>query len=562
MLLQKAGRLFIVFNIICSNLYAQSDYINLSSKQYELIDRLDVKLKHDSILSFSTTKPYLRKKITEKIEAIDSMDKAGTLPIHLSKIDRYNIKSLLMNNNEWTKYYEDSFQNKKGIFNTFFHNPNHLYVTKGKDFVFIVDPLLNLEYGRANDYNTTLFVNSRGITIRGNVQRKIGFYTYLTDNQERDAQYVQDFVIKNKAVPGNGFFKSYHKTGYDYFDARGGITFNAGKYFDFQLAYDKLFIGNGYRSLLLSDFSNNYLFLKFNTQIGKINYQTVIAETIAPFELNNRDTRPKNYLMIHHLSWQVSKSLNLGLYENVIEPGKPGFQLSYLNPVIFYKAIEQQLGTAGKTNLGLDFKVNAFHNTQLYGQILINEFVVKEVLHYNRGFFANKQALQLGIKYIDAFKVNNLDLQFETNLVRPYTYTNFDSVTNFTHYNQPLAHPVGANFKEFIAIAKYQPLPKLHFLGKFIYYKQGLDSARVNFGADIFRSYTSRPRDYGFFIGSGIPVNCTLSSFTVSYELVENMFVELNTSYRTYNIQNQPKSNVFFYTLGIRWNIGRREFDF
>ena len=58
-----------------------------------------------------------------------------------------------------------------------------------------------------------------------------------------------------------------------------------------------------------------------------------------------------------------------------------------------------------------------------------------------------------GIKYINAFNLRNFDLQLETNIVRPYTYQHNDSIDNYSHYNQPLAHPLGANFAEVIAIA-------------------------------------------------------------------------------------------------------------
>ena len=57
-------------------------------------------------------------------------------------------------------------------------------------------------------------------------------------------------------------------------------------------------------------------------------------------------------------------------------------------------------------------------------------------------------AYKLGGKYFDAFTVKNLDLQGEMNMVRPYTYTHYDSTANYTHYNQPLAHPLGAGFAE------------------------------------------------------------------------------------------------------------------
>jgi hypothetical protein len=404
------------------------------------------------------------------------------------------------------------------------------------------------------------------VTVRGVIGKKLGFYTLLTDTQERDPAYVQDFVTKHDAVPGAGFYKIYNNNGYDYFDARGGISFNAAKYFNIQFAYDKLFIGNGFRSLFLSDFSNSFLYLRVSTRIWKFDYENILAETIAPFPPfftdGKRDMRPRNYMVMHHLSLQATKWLNIGFYENVMEEGKWGFQLSYLNPVIFYRAAEIQLGASGKANVGFDFKANATKDIQFYGQLLINEFVTKEVFNYSRGAYVNKQAAQLGMKYIDAFTVKNLDLQLEANLIRPYTYTNFDSTTNLTHYNQPLAHPLGANLREFIGIAKYQPFPRLYLTGKLMYHKQGLDSAGVNMGADVSRSYSTRPRDYGFYIGTGIPVNSTTAALSASYEIFENMFIDLNTTYRTYNVKDQPKSNTFFYTIGFRVNLQPREFNF
>jgi hypothetical protein len=220
------------------------------------------------------------------------------------------------------------------------------------------------------------------------------------------------------------------------------------------------------------------------------------------------------------------------------------------------------LGLAGKASIGIDAKANIARKVQLYSQLLINEFHIHEILHYGDGAFVNKQALQLGGKYINAFGINNFDLQMEANLIRPFTYTNYDSVTNFTHYNQPLAHPLGANVKELIFIAHYQPLPKLYITGKIITFKQGLDSAGINMGGNIFRSYTSRTRDYGYYIGSGIPVNSTSASLNISYEIFENAFIDFNATHRSYNVTGQPNSAVSYYSVGFRLNIQRREFNF
>jgi len=565
MQMKKTINLATLLVLLSLSAFSQSDRISPGNKQYQLLDRLDIKLQNDSILSFSTIKPYNRKQVTERIEYLDSLDKADALPIDLSAVDRYNIRSLLMNNAEWTKGFGDSFHVRKPIWNTFFKTPAHLYETYAKDFTLILDPVLNLQVGKSSEVDDPLFQNTRGITIRGNIGRKLGFYTYLTENQERDPMYVQQYVARKYGVPNAGYYKYFNTNGYDYFDARGGIDFAASKYFNFRFGYDKLFLGNGYRSLMLSDFSNNFLYLQMDVQLRKFAYKSVYAELIAPFNpIPNRDTvRYKNYMAFHHLSIQVAKWLNIGAYENVIYNGSKGIELSYLNPVIFYRSVEMQLGSGNsKATVGFDVKANLFKKAQFYGDLIIGEFIFKDVIHYNRGSVYNKQALQLGAKYIDAFGVKNLDIQAEANWVRPFMYSHNDSSTGFTHYNKELAHPLGANFSEYILLAKYQPLPRLYFTGKLFYNKKGLDSLGVNMGGDIFRSYYSAPRADGFFIGGGIPAKTLLVSFAASYELLQNLFVDVTLANRNYNVQAQPKVSEFFFSAGVRWNIARREFEF
>ena len=84
----------------------------------------------------------------------------------------------------------------------------------------------------------------------------------------------------------------------------------------------------------------------------------------------------------------------------------------------------------------------------------------------------------------------------------------------------------------------------------------------VNMGNNLFRSYLTRPRDYGFHIGTGIPAKQFLASFSASYELLQNLYIDLNIAQRNYNVQAQAKRNEFFFTARVRWNIGKREFEF
>ncbi|MDQ6755646.1 MAG: hypothetical protein M3004_01810, partial [Bacteroidota bacterium] len=83
-------------------------------------------------------------------------------------------------------------------------------------------------------------------------------------------------------------------------------------------------------------------------------------------------------------------------------------------------------------------------------------------------------------------------------------------------------------------------------------------------GSNPLRSYLSRPRDYGFTIGSGNKAKCLNASFVAAYELKENLFVEGTVLLRHYStaLPTSLSGNTSMLTLGIRWNLFRREYDY
>jgi len=541
---------------------AQTTYLPQGDKANILIERLEIKRKNDSALNFSKTRPFSRQSI---ISNINQWNKPGINNMKLSKVDQYNLNSLLMNNIEFVAD-RDKFKSRKPIVKRFYQTPANLYEVHIKDFELVINPVIQFTVSKEKDNDETLYLNTRGLNLRGRIANKIGFYAYITDNQEKDPMYVRDWVKMRKAIPGQGFYKSFKTTGYDYFDARGYFTFNVTKYIDVAFGYDKNFIGNGYRSLFLGDGSNSNLFLKLNTRIWKINYQNLFMELHAAEMPGGGDKLlPKKYAAMHHLDVAVNKWLNIGLFEGVIFGRKDRFDFGYLNPIIFYRSIEHQNGSFDNSVAGLDAKANLAKKIQVYGQFSLDEFILSEIKR-NRGYWANKWGIQIGAKYIDAFGIKNLDLQLEHNRVRPFTYSHRDSVANYTHYNQPLAHPLGANFQEFIGIARYQPAPKWLAIAKLIYYAQGRDSNSRSFGSNIFLPYQPpyRTGDFGYTIGSGWKTNVFYASFLLSYEWRENFFLELNAVYRKQDTKTPPitSSNTSIVSFGVRWNMHRREFDY
>ena len=557
----KQSLVRLAFILLPVSVFSQTTYLPQGDKANILMERLEIKNRTDSFFNFSKTKPFSRKHTVNAVtHYLQQNGKA------LSKVDAYNIQRVLMNNLEYLPEADRlQYASKKPILKNFYTSPANLYEVHVKDFDLVINPVIQVTVSKEKDNDETLYQNTRGLNLRGRIANKIGFYAYITDNQEKTPFYVRDFVNARRAVPGAGFYKDFKGTGYDYFDARGYFTFNVTKYIDVTFGYDRNFIGNGHRSMFLSDFGNSNLFLKLNTRIWKFNYQNLFME------LHNADNRigdkliGKKYAAMHHLDVNVTKWLNIGLFEGVIFGRKDRFDFGYLNPIIFYRSIEQQNGSFDNSVAGLDAKANIGKGIQFYGQLSLDEFLLSEIKN-NRGWWANKWGIQLGAKYIDAFGIANLDLQLEHNRVRPFTYSHRDSVANYTHYNQPLAHPLMANFSEFIGMARYQPAPKWLAVGKLIYYTQGRDSSNQSYGSNIFYPNVPpfRQGDFGYDIGSGWKTNVFLASFLLSYELRENLFLELNAVVRKQETKTAPliSNNTSVISFGVRWNMHRREFDF
>jgi len=327
-------------------IFAQTTYIPEGSKEYDVIDRLEIKQTTNPVLNFSSDKPFSRKAIVPAVEKIDSLDSANGS--NLTPVDKYNLQALLMDNSEWVSGSEESFLSKKPIWNALYVTKPNLLEVNTKDFFLALNPIIYFQVGKESGNNENIFLNKRGITVRGRIANKIGFSSTISENQERGPSFFQERVARYNAVPGVGFYKKFKKTAFDYFDARGYVTFNATKYIDIQFGYDKNFIGDGYRSLFLSDDANSYLFLKLNTRIWKFNYQNLFMELMPPFTKTGDYLLVRKYAAMHHLSMNVTKWLNIGLFESIMFGRSQYFDFEYLNPIIFLRYVEGNVGSPEK----------------------------------------------------------------------------------------------------------------------------------------------------------------------------------------------------------------------
>lgn len=539
------------------SIYAQSTTLPFHHIDYHLVDRWEIKTGQLSNAVFTSSKPYFRKGVVDLI-------RTDSLPGVYSSKDRINNYYVLKDNNEWNE--DTQYEYEKPILKHFYKYKTDFFFLNRKDLMFKLNPVLQFHIGADSDSETPRFINSRGFEFRGWVDEKVGFYVYVTDNQARYQNFADSWIKINKAVPGENDWKEAGKTGaVDYFQNRGYITFSPTKHITFQLGHDHNFIGNGYRSLLLSDFSAPYFFGKISTQVWKLNFTNLWSQQIQTFDpTDGNQLLPRKYTATQHVSYNVTRWLNLGLFETVIYE-RDGLDINYFNPVIFLKPLENSVGSPDNAIIGADFKVNFLRSFSAYGQLMLDEFNISK-LREEPGWWANKYGGQLGLKYIDVAGIVNLDLQAELNAVRPYTYSHSNTAINYTHYNQPLAHPLGANFKELILIGRYKPLRKLDVELKWMLAEQGLSTDTLNLGENIFLSNTDRNTENNNEIGQGINTQINNLLFRASYQPFHNIYVDFIFQTRAYTIDldnidpNHFRNN--YVGFGLRTNMAFKEFMF
>lgn len=571
--------LFLICLLASTTAFAQSPYAPLNEDYYHWIDRYEVKAGVVMPQFFTTVKPYKRSAIVEFVDSVQSM---GGFQ---SRVDQFNYEYLQNDSWEWSQ--AESSDSKKPFLKHFYKKKPDLYHVETPAFDLHISPVLYIGAGKDSRKDDMLFINTRGVELRGMVDRKVGFYTYLTDNQMVLPSYVSDQMQLNPVIPHEGFWKEFKdQKGVDFLQARGYITVDASRSINLQVGYDRFNIGNGVRSFIFSDFAAPVSFFKANIKVWKLNYQYFISEMTA--DVNATPTGgsrsaengyPDKFVTFHHLSINIGKKLNVGLFESVIfspddSTGSGKFEWAYLNPIIFFRAIEQQNGSSDNVILGLDFKWNAVKKLSFYGQFTLDEFVLDEIKAGN-GWWANKFAIQGGAKYVDAFGISNLDLQGEINIARPYTYSHGTLYGNYTHYQQPIAHPLGANFKEIIGIIRYQPVPKVYLTGKLMIASTGRDSTdynwgstsvptyEYNWGGDLLKQNTTREQEYNNTIGQGFKNDILYGSLTLSWQIKHNVFLDGTV------ILRKSTSELAFYnnntsitSLALRWNIAQRLYEF
>jgi len=430
-------------------------------------------------------------------------------------------------------------------------------INAGMDYI-EVTPHIYSNVGLANSRITSLASDIfAGLSITASVKNKLAVNLsgyYGTQNSTGWESILRDSlsVFPNWGVARNGGIDRYFSS------MEGYISFSPDHIFNMEVGRGRHFFGDGINSLFLSSNANAFPYFKLSTTVWNIKYVNLYGWhrdiRISPFD---RNSWLNKFTASHFLSWNVSEEVSLSLFETIIWAAEDslnqrGFDLNYLNPVIFYRPIEFSLGSADNAIIGFGLKWNASKTLAFYGQWMLDEFLLSNFVQGN-GWWGNKFGFQAGVHAFDAFRIKDLNMKFEFNLVRPFTYSHGNVTQNYGHFNQSLAHPIGSNFYNFNLLANYRKKEWL-FEGQAIYSIYGRDSMNTNLGGNIYQSYVNPDFTFGNEITQGVEHHLIDLRLRLNYMLSKRDDFRLFADLRYYNLNQLEVSNNLYFKIGLRIN--------
>lgn len=392
--------------------------------------------------------------------------------------------------------------------------------------------------------NKTGYKLGLGLELKGNIKDQ--FYFRLS-GVEGVSQHNNRYGLKAYQNDSIGKLNLFS-------DIRSRISYTPNHIFNFQAGLDHNFIGEGARSMLLSDYGSSYPFGQIRMRFWRLEY-SILYQFLRERDNNRWEGK---FSSSHHISFNVAKWLNIGVFETVVFQPKDtlvnrGFDVEYLNPFIFYRPQEYSLGSSDNVLLGVE--LNAFWKQHtFYSQFILDEFYFAEI-KAKSGWWANKFGGQFGVKGRFNQGKNAYFYRLEFNFARPYTYSHISEELNYGNQGNPLSHPYGSNFMEMLVEFKWQN-DKLSAKLFSNYYQRAYDKDGFNYGNDIYVPYINRPFEYGHTIGQGQGFNGTKTILGGGYQIMKagnlNVFIENHFDYNT--ISNKLD---YMLVIGLRsqlWN--------
>lgn len=417
-----------------------------------------------------------------------------------------------------------------------YQNGEDMLSVEGDDYGFQLNPAAYLSVGAARQIEsatrpgtTPIWQNTRAIRAAGHIG-SVFFESRIEETQQRPVtpEIEGGTIPRERRVRFLPLETGNRDRGtYDFGRAMGIVGFRS-RHFEFRFGRDRNRWGAGTNSLWLSDFAPVYDQLQIRTTVWRIEYVNLFAAFDAQSVFPDRERAlPRKYGAFHKLALHVTDRLQLELFESAVFlpdtlSGRSAYDVSFLNPIIFYHQVEKDYNFRGNLAVGAGAAWTVTPGVRPYGQVILTEFQAKELFSSRRAW-STKWGFLLGLSLAD-LPVPNLDVRAEVARIRPYTYSHHGD-GNFTHYNDPLGHAAGQNLWDLALFLRYRPHPQVRLALNGAFTRRGRDTATQNFGGDPRLSYDDRVRDTGVRLLQGVRRDELLLELEGSYELLPDLFL-------------------------------------
>lgn len=335
-------------------------------------------------------------------------------------------------------------------------NNRFLIQHKDSELFLGLNPILNLSSGNGDSTGQACFQNTRGIYLFGKTER-FKFVSILCENQVRLPEYEKAFISshgeyypitsgynqQNGVISGGIRTKPFKNGGYDYFFSRSIFEYQVNKKIKIIAGNAPLFIGSGYRSLILSDVTSFPMILS-NIAINKHFSVSVLRGRMfdlvrKPYYTGVESSYLTKAFSQHSLEFKYNKMI-LGLfYQNIWNMGD-SLQHKRVSPLYWIPVPGLDClkdANASAPMLGLSLEINVAKTVRLYGQLI------------SRGEKKGAQGGQLGIIGSTTILHGLFKIIYrgEFNHSGPSLYGE-QGINTFTHSNMPIGSLLGNGIQE------------------------------------------------------------------------------------------------------------------
>jgi len=547
----------ILILFIAQGLIAQTGYVDLNHNIYSYLELIEVKGLLKDYDSFQ--KPISRRKTAQLLARIESL-KSELSTIEKEKLSDFLIEFEYDINNSLSSV--SSLHPDYKFENLLSNKEKYLFAfADGKEFSIFVNILGETELLSQNSaaYEgwKSALLYSFGGNLRASISGSIGFQIRATNGSffgNKNSARLKDVLEYNYKFNKS----SQNNSGNDWYDHTiGNISFE-NQYFQLKLGRDNLSIGYGSNKEIISDNSPPLDYILLNTEYKSFTFQSIHARLLGDLSFKNDPiagnitTSEEKYLAYHRLSFTPFNRFRIGIGETIIY-SRRSLDLSYLNPIVFYKSVEHLNQDRDNAMLFADLNYIPLNSLQFYSTFLIDDFRFSEI---GNDFYGNRTLFTFGIKYSQTMMEIPFLLSFQYIKTDPYLFSHRIHSNNYSHLGYPIGPNIESNSHGGIIEVTSFPRKWLELKTYFEYYIHGSNTYTpngkmiVNRGGSIEEGFRIGDSEIVEFLG-GNREDIIRAGIRLLIEPLNNYFIRIQVAYQNKNFNSSKNIDQILSSISL-----------